>query len=127
MTETLIIAIAQINSTVGDISGNCQHILAARDEAARGDAHLVVYPELVVVGYPLEDLVRRPSLQEAAEQAVHELAKATAGAGPALLVSSPWRQEGRLHNTAILLADGAIQAMRHKHELPNYGVFEMIG
>jgi NAD+ synthase len=113
-----------MNPTVGDIPGNVGRILSFREQAARQGAHLVVYPEMVVVGYPPEDLVLRPSFQEAAEQAVHRLAEATADSGPALLVSGPWRDGGKLHSTAILLADGAIRELRHKYELPNYGVFD---
>ena len=120
------IALAQVNPTVGDIPGNCERILAARDEAAREDADLVVYPELVVVGYPPEDLVQRPGLQNAAEKAVGRIVEATTQPGPALLISSPWRNDGKLYNAAILVADGAIQAMRFKHELPNYGVFDEV-
>lgn len=126
MTDKLIIALAQLNPTVGDISGNCGRILSMREEAAREGAHLVVYPELAVVGYPPEDLVQRPSFQAAAMDAVRVLVNSTTGQGPGLLVSSPWRQNGQLYSAAILIADGAIQAIRFKHELPNYGVFDEV-
>ncbi len=62
MTETLIIALAQLNPTVGDVDGNAERLLAARDEAAAGGADLVVYTELVLIGYPPEDLVHKPAL-----------------------------------------------------------------
>ena len=64
MPDTLAIALAQINPTVGDIAGNVAKIAAARAEAARGGADLVVYPELVLSGYPPEDLVLKPAFQE---------------------------------------------------------------
>jgi NAD+ synthase len=124
MTKTLDIALAQINPTVGDVDGNVARILAARDEAAGQGADLVVFPELVVVGYPPEDLVLKPALQARARAAIESLAANTGDGGPALLVGAPWRQDGRLYNAACLLDDGRIQAVSFKHELPNYGVFD---
>jgi NAD+ synthase len=122
VANELRIALAQINPTVGAIAANVDLIRKAREAAAGAD--LVAYPELVVTGYPPEDLVLRPALQERAEAAVNELAALTADGGPALLVTSPWRHEGKLYNAALLLDGGQIAAMRFKHDLPNYGVFD---
>ena len=122
--DRLRIALAQLNPTVGDLAGNLALVRAARAEAAAGNADLVVYTELVIVGYPPEDLVLRPSLQAAAEAAVHALAAETADGGPALLLPTPWRDGGKLYNAVALLADGKISAIRYKHDLPNYGVFD---
>jgi NAD+ synthase len=108
---------------VGDIDGNIAKIRKGRDEARALGADLVVYGELNVCGYPPEDLVLKPSFQAACEAAVNRLAAESAD-GPALLVGSPWRQDGKLHNAALLLDQGRVSAMRHKHELPNYGVFD---
>jgi NAD+ synthase len=122
--DRLSIALAQINPTVGAIAANTALVREARAAAARSGADLVLFPELVITGYPPEDLVLRPSLQAAAEAAVHDLARETADGGPALLVTSPWRDGGQLYNAALLLDGGAIVSVRFKHDLPNYGVFD---
>ncbi len=122
MTDTLVLAIAQINPTVGDVDGNVERIRAARAEVP--DAGLVVCGELAVAGYPPEDLVLRRSFQDHIEGAVATLARDTAGGGPALLVGAPWRHDGGLYNAALLLDGGEIAAIRLKHALPNYGVFD---
>lgn len=122
MTDRLDIALAQLNPTVGDVSGNVGRLRRARAEAAGAD--LVVASELVVSGYPPEDLVLRPIFQETVRREVDALAAETADGGPAMLVGAPWLSDGRLHNAALLLADGGVAAVRLKHDLPNYGVFD---
>ena len=124
MTDNLKIAIAQINPTVGDIAGNADRIRVARAEAAGQGADLVVFSELALVGYPPEDLMLKPAFQEEAEQAASALAGETADGGPALLLGSSWREDGKLYNAALLLDGGEIAAKRFKHDLPNYGVFD---
>jgi NAD+ synthase len=124
MTDTLNISLAQQNPILGDIDGNIAKIRQGRAEAKAQGADLVVYSELNVCGYPPEDLVLKPSFQAACEAAVNKLAAETADGGPALLVGSPWREDGRLHNAAILLDRGQVAATRYKCDLPNYGVFD---
>ncbi|MCA8888287.1 MAG: NAD+ synthase, partial [Parvularculaceae bacterium] len=124
MSKRLSIAICQIAPIVGDIAGNVEKILAARAEAARLGADLAVFCELVVCGYPPEDLVSKPSFQRACIGAVDELAAASADGGPAMIVGAPRRHGAALYNAAFLLADGEIKAERHKVRLPNYGVFD---
>jgi NAD+ synthase len=97
-----------------------------RSQAAVQGADLVVFSELVLVGYPPEDLVLRPALVETAAAALHELVKESAAGGPGLLVTLPWRDggdNGALRNAIALVADGSCE-LRFKHELPNYGVFD---
>jgi NAD+ synthase len=121
---TLSIAIAQLNPTIGDIAGNTAAIRRARDMAATQGADLVVFSELVLVGYPPEDLVLRPALIEAAAHALRELESESAVPGsPGLVVTLPWKDGDVLHNAVALVADGRTE-LRYKCELPNYGVFD---
>ncbi len=124
MTNSLKFYLAQCNPTVGDIKGNMALIRKARADAAAAGADLAVFSELVVCGYPPEDLVLKPFFQDRVEAAVYELARDTADGGPGMLVSAPWRQEDGLYSAAILLDGGEISAIRMKYDLPNYSVFD---
>ena len=124
MTTALALALAQIDPTVGDIAGNLAKIRAARAQAAAAGAGLVLLPELVVSGYPPEDLVLKPAFQAACRAAVEALAADTADGGPGLIVGTPWIEAGLLYNAACVLDGGKIQTVRFKHHLPNYGVFD---
>jgi NAD+ synthase len=124
MPKRLKIAICQIAPVVGDVAGNKAKILGARAEAAKAGADLAVFCELVVSGYPPEDLVSKPAFQRACRAAVEELAAATGDGAPAMIVGSPWKEGAALYNAAFLLDGGAIRAIRYKVRLPNYGVFD---
>ncbi len=124
MSDTLRIAIAQINLHVGDLRHNLAAIRRARAEAARRGAELVVTPEFSIGGYPPEDLVRKPAFVAACEQAINDLAADTADGGPGIIVGGPWADATRLYNAAFVLDGGRVVARRAKHELPNYGVFD---
>jgi NAD+ synthase len=117
----LTIAVAQLNPTVGDVAGNLALVRQAR--AAVPNADLLVTTELVVSGYPPEDLVLRPGFLDRIHGAVETLAGET-GSGPAILLGTPWRVEGAVYNAVLLLEGGRIAEMRLKHHLPNYGVFD---
>jgi NAD+ synthase len=122
MPDTLALALAQLNPTVGDIAGNLAAIRAARTACGTG-SDLLVCSELALIGYPPEDLVLRPAVLAATRRAVEELAADTAS-GAAVLVTTPWEENGAIYNAAVLLAGRKIAAVRYKHELPNYGVFD---
>ncbi|EFL90417.1 NAD+ synthase [Ahrensia sp. R2A130] len=122
-TDTLRIAIAQMNPTVGDVSGNTDLVREARSDAARQGADLVVFTELFISGYSPEDLVLKPAFIKRCREAVEALAEETKDGGPAVLVGVPWQAETGLHNSVALLDGGAIK-LRHKVDLPNYGVFD---
>jgi NAD+ synthase len=121
---SLKIALAQLNPVVGDLAGNAAKLRKARSEAAVQRADLVVYPELFITGYPPEDLVRKPAFAAAARAAVEALARETGDGGPGVIVGTVWADEGKLYNSIALLDGGRIEAVRHKVELPNYGVFD---
>jgi len=123
MTDSLSIAIAQLDPTVGEIGGNIVRLRDAWREAKAAGVDLVVASELFVSGYPPEDLVLKPVFTASCEAALKSFAR-EARDGPAILVGTPWRQDGKLYNAAALLAGGDIAALRFKHDLPNYGVFD---
>ena len=121
MTDKLIIALAQLNPTVGAILANLDKAQKAVAEAKGAD--LVLFPELFISGYPPEDLVLRHSFVDACRDAVEGLARETAS-GPAILMGLPWREGEKLHNAVALLQHGKIETLRFKFDLPNYGVFD---
>jgi NAD+ synthase len=127
MTEPavhFIVTLAQLNPIVGDVAGNAKMAREARAQAKAAGAALVVLPELFIAGYPPEDLVLKPAFQAACRAAVEELARETADGGPAMLIGSPWIDDGKLYNACALLDDGRVAALRFKANLPNYGVFD---
>ena len=123
MTKHLKIALAQLNPVVGDLDGNAEKLIRARDEAARLGADLVLFSELFITGYPPEDLVRRPAFAAAARARVEALA-AELGPGPAVLTGTLWPESDKLYNAMVLIDGGKIEAVRTKVDLPNYGVFD---
>src|ERR1700759_120031 len=127
MTERaaeFIVTLAQLNPTVGDVAGNAARARAARVKARADGADLVVLSELFIAGYPPEDLVLKPAFQSACRAAIEELARETADGGPAMLVGTPWVEDGKLYNACALLDEARTAAIRFKANLPNYGVFD---
>src|SRR5262245_13433362 len=124
MSDSLKVALAQLNPKVGDVAGNLAKVRAARAEACAQGADLVLTAELVLSGYPPEDLVLKPAFQKACHEAVESLRADTRDGGPALFVTTPWRERDKLHNAIIALDKGQIIGKRYKVDLPNYGVFD---
>jgi NAD+ synthase len=120
----LVIGLAQIDCTVGDIAGNLARLRAARAGAAAFGADLVMFSELFIAGYPPEDLVLKPVFVEACRAACEEIAVETGDGGPAILVGLPWEEDGHCYNAYALIDKGRIEAIRFKVDLPNYGVFD---
>ena len=122
--DRLVLALAQINCVVGAIDANLQKARAARAEAKKSGADLVMFSELFLAGYPPEDLVLKPAFQDSCRAALDELARDTGDGGPGVLMGLPWMQDGRCHNAYALLDGGRVVAVRFKVDLPNYGVFD---
>src|SRR5918996_535008 len=120
--ERLRLAGAQINPVVGDLDGNVERVLAAYREAARRGAHLVVFPELAVTGYPPEDLVFKPSFLAASRAAVERVAAEVGDAAAVVGFVDPTHAGPA--NAAALCHRGRILGVYHKVLLPNYGVFD---
>jgi NAD+ synthase (glutamine-hydrolysing) len=115
------LALAQINSVVGDIDGNAASVIDWLGQARDTNADLVLFPELVVTGYPPEDLLLRPGFVRAARRAVDAIAKATRGI--TVLVGAP-HLDTDLFNACFILAHGEVRGIYKKRYLPNYGVFD---
>ena len=115
------LALAQINTVVGDLDGNAELIRRRLAEAKEQHADLVVFPELAVTGYPPEDLLLRPSFVQAAQAKAEELAREARGI--VALIGVPWFDRD-LYNACAICAAGEIKTVYRKRFLPNYGVFD---
>jgi NAD+ synthase len=91
---------AQLNSGRRRRAGNAERRAARARDCGGGGADIVVFPELFIAGYPPEDLVLKPAFQAACRAAIEELARETAQGGPALIVGTPWVEDGKLYNAA---------------------------
>ncbi len=118
---SLRIALAQINTTVGDLSGNRDKIIESLKKARKAGARLVAFPEMAVTGYPPEDLLLKPDFVESAQRMLTELAPATKGL--VAVIGCLWVEED-LTNGAAVFSDGKLAGVYGKHFLPNYGVFD---
>ncbi|WP_199629516.1 NAD+ synthase [Rhizobium sp. OAE497] len=122
--NTLRIAVAQLNPTVGDVAGNLAKAREARADAARQGADLLLLTELFISGYPPEDLVLKPAFLKACQKAVDDLAADTADGGPGVIVGFPRQGETGRHNSVAVIDGGKILVLRDKIDLPNYGEFD---
>ncbi len=120
------IALAQINTTVGDFSGNSARIIDFAQRARTAAADVVLFPELSICGYPPRDLVERPWFVERNRQTAAAIAQATVGIAVICGLVTPARSETGKHvmNSAALLRDGHIAAIQSKRLLPTYDVFD---
>ncbi len=123
MSDTLKIALAQLNFLVGDIDGNANKIIEsaihARDEL---HADLVIFTELSVTGYPLEDLLFRPAILQRVNQAIEEIKCQVNDIY--ILIGAPTHIENQLFNSALVIYNSKTIATYNKHHLPNYEVFD---
>ena len=134
----LRLALAQVNPCVGDLAGNANMVVEWSQRAAAAGADVVAFPEMMLTGYPIEDLALRESFQRASVSGIHALAAELAQAGLAELAviagfldadtesapGVPGKPRGGPHNAAAVIFGGEVVATYHKHHLPNYGVFD---
>ncbi len=123
---TLRVAAAQINPLVGDISGNSKLILASAAAASKAGVQVLVFPEMIVTGYPVEDLALRRSFSEAAKNAVEEIAVELTKVGAADMLVAVGYLDHKVKplNALALIHQGKVVARYFKRHLPNYGVFD---
>lgn len=125
---TLRLALAQVNTCVGDLDGNAALVRATCGRAAAAGADLVAFPEMALTGYPIEDLALRGSFQRATAETLTDLARALAAGGlgglTAVVGHLGTSPAGRPTNAVAVLRDGRVVARYAKHHLPNYGVFD---
>ena len=123
MAESLRLVLAQLDFLVGDVAGNAARMAAAAARA-RDELHAdgIVFPELALTGYPPEDLLLRPAMDDRVRAGLAQLVAAARGID--LIVGYPRRVQDRLYNAVSLLRDGAVVATYHKQLLPNYSVFD---
>ena len=119
----LRLALAQVNPTVGDLAGNAAMAIKCAHQAQLAGAHIAIFPEMVLTGYPVEDLALRPSFQVASKSALESLARQI---NPQIvsIVGYLDHLAGRPQNMVAVITGGAVKARYAKCHLPNYGVFD---
>ena len=117
------VALAQLNLTVGDLSGNAGLIATAYDDAVAKGARIVVFPELAICGYPPEDLVLKPVFVARCAETLEKLAARTGEAVAVIGFPEP-NPGARPYNAAAVCRDGRVEVVSRKHILPNYSVFD---
>jgi len=120
--NTLKVALAQINPTVGDFNGNVEKIVNVITQAKEACADVVTFPELAICGYPPEDLLLRLKFLQDNRAALEKIAKHTEGV--AVVIGFADMVDGKVYNAAALISNNHIVSIYHKVELPNYGVFD---
>ena len=120
----LRVALAQINVTVGDLTGNTRKIAQSMRQAAQAGAHLVCVPELALTGYPPEDLLLKPGFVDANLRALQDLVETSREFPGLTSVIGFVDRDHDIYNAAAIVSEGKLYGAYHKHYLPNYGVFD---
>ena len=120
--DEMRVALAQLNPVVGDLNGNVEKVITAAREAADAQCDLVAFPELMITGYPPEDLVLKPSFVDDNLIALQHVASSMGNVSA--IVGFVDRDSHGIYNAAALISKGAVAGVYHKHHLPNYGVFD---
>jgi len=121
--EKLRFTLAQINPTVGDLGGNLERITSVWKEQD-SSADLIIFPEMVLTGYPPEDLLHKSTFIDACENKIEGLIEKSLSMTSAILIGAPYRIDHKLYNAALLIDNGKLKSVTAKHHLPNYGVFD---
>ena len=127
MSSQLRVGLAQVNPTVGDLIANRALILESAEKAAAAGAHRLLFPEMILTGYPVEDLALRATFRKASRKAIAEVADSLGEVAPGLAAVVGYLDEdrnGAPQNAVALIYRGQIRATYIKHHLPNYGVFD---
>ena len=122
MPEKLSILIAQANPIVGDIDYNKSLILETINK--NHDVDLIIFSELMLTGYPPEDLVLKSAFKDKFMRALKEINKNLEDKNCTIILGMPWEEEGDLYNAAVVLQNGSVAYKHFKNALPNYGVFD---
>ncbi|MEM9229172.1 MAG: NAD+ synthase [Pseudomonadota bacterium] len=125
MADEFRLTLAQLNATVGDLSGNADKAFDAWQTARNARAHFVALPEMFITGYQTQDLVQKPAFVAAAHRQIDALAVRCLG-GPTVGIGGPLFEAGRLYNAYYLLKGGKIAGIARKHHLPNSYVFDEV-
>jgi len=123
MSDTFRVTLAQLNATVGARSANADKARAAWAEAKSAGADLVVFPEMFITGYQLQDLVRKPAFAADVQKTLADLARDCAD-GPVIGIGGPWPGPDKPFNAYFILEGGKVKTQVLKHHLPNYNVFD---
>jgi NAD+ synthase len=124
MSETLHICLAQLNPVVGAVKANTDKIIKVWQECAN-NTDIIVFSEMIICGYPPEDLILKPFFIDLMHEAVERLVQESQTRKPYIFVSCPWRhQDGKIYSALHLIGDGKLQQTSFKHHLPNDGVFD---
>ena len=127
MSSQLRVGLAQVNPTVGDLITNRALILEYAEKAGAAGVHLLLFPEMILTGYPVEDLALRSTFRKASRKAIAEVADSLGEVAPNLAAVVGYLDEdrnGAPQNAVALIYRGQIRATYIKHHLPNYGVFD---
>lgn len=125
MSDHFRLTLAQLNPTVGDLSGNAAKARDAWEQGKSAKADMVALPEMWITGYNAQDLVMKPAFHQAAIAEIESLAKLCAE-GPTLGVGGPWFEDGKLYNAYFICREGRVVNRVLKHHLPNETVFDEV-
>ena len=121
MTEKISLLVVQSNPVVGNIAFNKQIVI---DHLQNNNSDLIIFSELMLTGYPPEDLILKPAFMKKVHEAVDEIVNLSKGKHPTVILGTPWLDEDNLFNAALVIHDGMILHKHYKMALPNYGVFD---